>query len=451
MLFLAWTASLPLDLSAQNRLAIQWDTPDNVSDFENELTSLSELNPYFIILENKLNEEKATRLDEADIPFLIKLDNEFITREEFNNDFDAFRNSILRTYTKYDSSPAFAGVIGFANSLVEHEQFSGFKFLYEIKRDSLHTISVQFGASLSGKFLNPSGVSSYALREFKHQITNNNLIVDYDWLMAAFEEYPEFKNSLATSSRVVPNTIALPVISEPLPLIHWSVLVLIALWISLAVNIKLNPTYLETIPRYFAAHRFFTDDILSYRERTSVSAIFLFFQHAFAGGLTVYILSKTFISDTGLEALYYHLPYLGVTGQNYFSLFVLSTLLVLLVEIIAMAWLYLPNTDLTHFNQILNLFTWIFHLDFILVTLMVTLYFAGGGSAAISVLSALYLLVWFIGFNISALSSSKRMGMARNTYLFKTIVLHTLTSTGLAFLLFYYDDWRVILELAVKV
>ncbi|MEP5835641.1 MAG: hypothetical protein ABJ383_16575, partial [Balneola sp.] len=219
----------------------------------------------------------------------------------------------------------------------------------------------------------------------------------------------------------------------------------------LAVNVATNPTYLETIPRYFTAHRFYVGDIMSYRERSSASAVFLLFQHAIFGGLVVYILSKIFISDTGLEALYHHIPYIAVMGKNYFSLFVLSSVLVLIVELIALIWLYVPNKEMTHFNQGLNLFTSIFHLDFIIVTAIVTGYFGDWNTTLISFLALSYLLIWFSSFNITAFDASKRLGMHRNSYLFKTIGLHTLVSGALVVLLVVFNEWWDILKLAVSV
>jgi hypothetical protein len=125
---------------------------------------------------------------------------------------------------------------------------------------------------------------------------------------------------------------------------------------------------------------------------------------------------------------------------------------VLVVEMIALFWLYFPNKEMSHFNQALNLFTWIFHLDFILVTLLVTVYFSGWSASFLAgILAITYVLIWFSSFNITALDASKRLGMHRNAYLFKTIGLHTLISGASVAILLFFNGWWDVLRLAVSV
>ena len=126
--------------------------------------------------------------------------------------------------------------------------------------------------------------------------------------------------------------------------------------------------------------------------------------------------------------------------------------MILVVEMIALFWLYFPNKEMSHFNQALNLFTWIFHLDFILITLLVTVYFSGQSTSFLaSILAITYVLIWFSSFNITAFDASKRLGMHRNTYLFKTVGLHTLISGVLVILLLIFNGWWDVLRLAVSV
>jgi hypothetical protein len=92
-----------------------------------------------------------------------------------------------------------------------------------------------------------------------------------------------------------------------------------------------------------------------------------------------------------------------------------------------------------------------FHLDFVFGTLIVTAYFADLSVTLIIILVIMYLLIWFSSFNITALGASKRLGQSRNSYLFKTIGLHTIVSGLILGLLISFDGWLELLKLVVSV
>ena len=434
---------------AQKSIGIDWVTPSNINAFEDDLEFFKKLNTSLLIIEHPLTKTEIDVIDRFSISYFVRLDNRFITQNQFKKDSISFVESIQNSTSLYDSSLSFQGVIAFSNSDIDPFSVNYDSNFYFDSSDTLESVS---SASVKAVFFRPKNNDSKSIHTFKKRLSENSvLIVDSNWLKYAIEESPVLEEIFASDSELNPDLIPLTKLPNQLPVIHWSIVVLLLLWISLGVNVGTNLTYLETIPRYFTAHRFFVDDIMSYRERSSKSALFLLFQHAIFGGLVVYILAKIFVSTTGLEALYYYLPYLGIMGKNYFSLFVLTSVVVFIVELGAVLWLYLPNKEMTHFNQPLNLFTWIFHLDFILVTLMVTAYFAESSPTIITILAACYLLIWFSSFNISAFDASKKLGMFRNAYLIKTIGIHTLLSGALIALLFIFNGWWDLLKLVVSV
>ncbi len=438
---------------AQKQIAVEWDKPTDILTFNENLAFFSDHNVSHLLVNHPLNENEIAALDSSGISFFVKLENKFVTENQFISNSDQYLESVSSAKAYYDSSSAFNGIVAFSNSIISQDvlMINDEDFL-EIKDQKIHSVTIHPTPLFA--FFEPPGSLEQSLSDFKNQLSENelSLIVDDVWLQRILLEFPHLDPVLTSENGINHEEIAIPTLPAQFPSIHWSIVVLILLWISLAVNVATNPTYLETIPRYFTAHRFFVDDIMSYRERSSASAIFLLFQHAVFGGLVAYILSKIFITETGLEALYFHLPYLAIMGKNYFSLFVLTFVLVLIVEMIALFWLYFPNKEMSHFNQALNLFTWIFHLDFILVTLMITVYFSGWNTSFLaSILAITYVLIWFSSFNITALDASKRLGMNRNSYLFKTIGLHTIVSLGLVILLAIFDGWRDILDLVITV
>ena len=435
---------------AQKKVAVDWEKPADSEAFNSELDFFSNHNVSYLFVSHPLTADEIASLDSAGIFFFVKLDHKFITENEFINNSDQYLKSVNNAKAYYDSSSAFNGIVAFSQSVIALNVFPNAGIL-EIKGNTVYSVNTEPQPLFS--VFETSDSYAESLSRLKEQLINSelNLLLDGEWYISVLAQNADLKSTFEGTSGMDPSTIAVHDIPDQTPLIHWSVLVLVLLWISLAVNVASNPTYLETIPRYFTAHRFYVDDIMSYRERSSASAVFLLFQHAIFGGLVVYILSKIFISDTGLEALYHHIPYIAVMGKNYFSLFVLSSVLVLIVELIALIWLYVPNKEMTHFNQGLNLFTSIFHLDFIIVTAIVTGYFGNWNTTLISFLALSYLLIWFSSFNITAFDASKRLGMHRNSYLFKTIGLHTLVSCALVVLLIVFNEWWDILKLTVSV
>jgi hypothetical protein len=442
---------LSVDTKAQTEIGVDWDSSEQIEEFKNKLELFKELNAAFIILDRKTSVEYFQVLEEHEIPFLLRLNNRFITQAQFKADSSSYLDD-LNSIAAFDSSNFFKGFILFSDSDVSPFSINTDVKVYFEQNQTLLSSSTNNTFSETPVFFSSPRADAKSIYEFRSKSTEHSIvIVDDEWLKLIVEEFPELRNTFSFRSGFDPHLIALPQLLKESPTLHWSIVVLLLLWISLAINVATNPTYLETIPRYFTAHRFFVDDIMSYRERSSVSGVFLLFQHAFFGGLIVYILSKTFISSTGLEALYYHLPYIAILGQNYFSLFGLSSLLIFVIELIAVMWIYFPNKGMSHFNQALNLFTWIFHLDFLLVTLLITLFFSGASSTTLSIFACIYVLIWFSSFNITAFDASKRLGMTRNKYLFNTIVLHTIVSGSVLVLLVIYNRWLDLLKLIISV
>lgn len=450
-------------LQAQSALGVVWDPPSNDIQASNEIAFFREHTAELIIMNYPQRDYVLAELTRQGVPYIMDTSLEFVTTSLLDAGSQTLRQQIEDIYRTEHRFEAFEGILLFSHSQSYDKRFvniltelvvsigleDSIRFV-ERFRSQLRRLDNQ---SVLGTFFEPKRADVLSLKAFKQAIsgTGGFLIVDHEWLKEAINQYPAFGTALKEAESLHQAVIPLPEIPAETPVFHWSVLVLLLLWVSLAININLNPTYKETIPRYFTAHRFFVDDILSYRERSSISAVFLLFQHAVFGGLVTYILAKTFISEEGLQALYYYAPQIAVAGSNYFSLFMVGTILVFIVELIAAFWIYIPNPSLSHFNQVLNMFTWIFHVDFIIVSLMVVLFFAGASAITLTAFAVLYMLFWFASFSITALDSSKRLGVLRTGYLLKTIFLHSLLATLVITLLAIFNDWVEVLDLVFHV
>ncbi|MBO6795474.1 MAG: hypothetical protein JJ895_16330 [Balneolaceae bacterium] len=231
---------------------------------------------------------------------------------------------------------------------------------------------------------------------------------------------------------------------------QWPVVFLLLIWLSLGIHILFVPTYRPLIFRYFTYHRFFVDDVMRYRERSSISGIFLLFQHAFLSGLMVYVFCMQTISEIGLQAFYYHLPYAAVFGQNYFSIFALTVLTSVIIQFVSLIWIYLPSKSMNHFSQAINLYTWVFHLDFLIVSFGLIKLITGTSTALITVLLTLHLVISILAFFLAAYDSSKYMLRGRLKYMVSTFGIYLLLNIILITLFLYSGYPYQILELAVS-
>lgn len=277
------------------------------------------------------------------------------------------------------------------------------------------------------------------------------VLFDSGWLSTALTDYKPFRTAIIDSKNS--NTFLLPLPQEEpkdLPF-NWAVSIFLLIWLSVGIHIRLVPTYKELITRYFIGHRFFVEDIMRYRERSLVSGIFLFFQHATFFGLVVYIVCASYISELGIKALYYSLSQLAIVGQNYFSLFIIGFTLACFIQLIGLLWLYLPSKSLTYFSQALNLYTWIFHLDFILVSVMLVLILTGSTSILIFIFGVVFILSWLIGFLLTSFDSSKYLLKDRASYILYTFGLHSLVNIALVVLILTNQGVLDFLELIISI
>jgi hypothetical protein len=160
--------------------------------------------------------------------------------------------------------------------------------------------------------------------------------------------------------------------------------------------------------------------------------------------------AQILFSDHGIEAFFHHLPFFAITGSNYFSFFFFGLILILLTQIVALLWLYLPAKSLGHFSQAINLYAGSFYVDFFIITLMVTLFTAEIGTSITLMLAVIYVLIWFFAFNLAAFDASRNMGSGRIFYLLLTIGLHTILSFAALLLILLNTDIIEILDLAIS-
>lgn len=403
----------------------------------------------------------------------IRSDNKFLTTSSLSSNTDDLKNEfteIIQLYSGYEFIKAI-GLYSYSQSFNQEfvSEFSSVLNTVDITTNLLFyevstvpsPLSLDFSITEVNSSIIPAGTSyrflskNYDSGDFEivQELieTSELLFFESGWLNTALADYEPF--GLALAQRKNENTFLLPLPQQKneAPSFNWAVFIFILIWFSVGIHVRIVPTYKELITRYFIAHRFFVEDVMRYRERSSISGIFLFFQHAAFFGLVVYIVSATYISELGIEAFYNSVPQLGIVGQNYFSLFVLGFLIACFVQIVGLLWLYLPSKSLTHFSQALNLYTWIFHLDFIFVSIMLILILTGSTSIWIFVFGIVVILSWLIGFLLTSVDSSKYLLKDRTSYILYTFGLHSLVNIGLLVLILTSQTVLDFLELIISI
>lgn len=428
------------------RLGITWESP-NSSNITSKLSFYNELGVRYIELKHPVPTAVLDSVSKYSFLVFVRFDKSFLTNSDVQRDYNFLLeeySSLVMHYAEYESVVAY-GLYSYSQSY--HPQFAtSFELIkkqlrqltnrefYEINSNSQVILDFSLFGSIDNEVPNNTTSVVYSknyqredLAVVNEMFKNNPSIIflHSNWLESAINDYQPFLNSL--HAFVTDRTFTLPLPqhkSAPINF-NWPVFLLVLTWISIGIHILLSGTYKPLIFRYFTGHRFFVDDVMRYRERSYLSGIFLFVQHTILSGLAFYVLAKFCISKNGLIAIYEVLPQLGLFGKNYFSLFALTILLTVILQLIGLAWLYIPNKSMTHFSQVLSLYTWIFHLDFVIVSIMLILLLTNGSGFFIVLLSVLFIATWLIGFFLTSFDSSKYLIEKRIEYIFKTFGLQT--------------------------
>lgn len=401
--------------------------------------------------------------DSGKVQYWIRGGKEYLTFKEIREQQKEIRAQVTSMLSEYRNNAAVSHIGVIRQSHTQHPMS---KPVFDDIREQLlqDDLSIVLYETRRQEFLSVSDTSrlAYVLDQGNYERSDliafsdsldafldrsEIMFIRGDWYLDAAEDFQELPLQLDLRLQNESAFLALPEITKESPAFDAGVLLLILLWGTVAVLIVYYPTYRPMLVRYFGAHSFYVDDIIQYRERAAASGVVLVSIHAVCGALIYSIGFTELLSPQSGSALFHHAPALTVFGDTTASIFADAFVLILLVELIALAWLYLPNRELTHFSQVINLYSWIFHVDIILATLTVT--FAASGASTFWILSAvlIYTLIWFLAFNIGAIDASRALSNGKNLYLILTIGLHSIISITLVVLVFVLAEVRSVIEL----
>lgn len=429
-------------------IGVHWNVPEGTVEQYSDLSLFEETGIKFIELAHPIDETLLDSLRAYNFSVLIRTDKQYMTRTAVSQNIDDLISEYKKLISAYGDY-SFVNAFGlYASSQSFNEEYQS---LFRVITDSLRnyttaefyeinsgdfnaldfafTQTSQFKQSLtSGYYYYSKDYARNDLSEFYDLMSESpqGVMVDSEWFKNAIDDYPPFKTALTERKSDGAFVLPIPTPEDAGPDFNWIIFVFILVWISMGVHIRVSPIYRDLMFRYFTAKRFFVDDVMRYRERALASGIFLFFQHAVFTGIVTYCFAKACFSETGLQALFHYLPQLGIMGHNYFSLFVMGFLISLIMMSIGIVWLYFPSKSMRHISQVFSLYTWVFHLDFLLVSVMLILLLTGSGEITILILCILFVLIWLSGFVLASIDSSKYLQKGRVSYMFYTIGIHAI-------------------------
>jgi hypothetical protein len=436
-LFLLINVCTVTGLAAQNqstRFGISFSS--DIS--ESEIPNLIDLGFNIIELKHPISESLLQELEEYPIQFLIRSESRYLTTFEVsqNEQISQVLAPVFQEYANYSNVSGF-GISSYSSDF----PVELVTLLNNLLPDSLKTNFYQVGTQASSStstillsdtfneyrdsdnylFEAPFNQNDLGLLQQMIEEEPELILMDWYWFSSASTSQSYFLEAISLAATSSENLFPVSDFDSKSNILEWPVIVLVLLWFSIGIHLRSNPTYRPLIFRYFTYHRFFVDDIMRYRERSATPGITLFIQHAYFTGLVMYILSAFFISDKGLDALYYHLPVLGVFGQNYFTIFVLTVIASLLISFVGIIWVYIPNKSMKHFSQVINLYSWIFHLDFVIVSIMLIILITQGSAIFLLILTSVHFLCWILAFVLSVIDSSKYLMTGKLAYYMRTV------------------------------
>lgn len=471
LISVCFTTSSKAQQSTSTDLGISWNPPSSQNEVSNQLSFFEQIGIRFLELKHPVASTVLDSISNYPFQVLIRFDKKYLTASEVSRNKDEIvsqYSALILNYAEYESVIAY-GLYAFSQSFSAEfiEQFESItselnqisnREFYEIASGPFNALDFSMYEIKSDAF--PDDISAFLFSKenspndaaLLNELFNKKprlLFFDSNWLSNAIQNHPylitalqDFQNGKAF---ILPLQQKEPLSSA----FNWPVFIFVLIWISMGIHIVFSQTYKPLIFRYFTGHRFFVDDVMRYRERSYVSGVFLFLQHAFFSGLVIYIFSALLISETGMEALYAVIPQLALFGKNYFSLFVIGVVLSVFVQLIALAWLYFPSKSMTHFSQTLTLFTWVFHLDFLIISVMLILFLTGGSTKLILFLGFLFIVNWLTAFFLTAFDSSKYLLQKRVSYMLYTFGLHTILNIGFLILILSSDFITDFMELVI--
>jgi len=475
---------------AQRTLGVQWQVPNNTQTAKAELKQFEKLGITILQIDAPLSPALWQAADSLDFDVWGELGIRFPTATTFGSPDSALVAQIQNRASAYLSQPSVDAMGLFSFGATGESSFweqlapiasqiranrsvrlyhSGYSpavsdtivsnfLIYNthVTAATVDSISIPITQKVGGYLYAPSTALSsylYPLNQFIDKTAlapDIPILVQSDWLLVTLERHPQVADLLQDLAAESNPAFALP--EEDLPKPQSStlpIIVLLVVWGSIAFHYHSSPIYRKSIFRYFSAHKFFVNDIFQRHIRSPLPAIFIILQTALLTAASVFAAFSVAISETGLEALFFHFPILTIWGNSVFALFIWAISISLLLSLVSILWLYLSHKSIKSLTQIATIYAWPLQLTFLLSTITITLFASGAANYWIISGGILTVLVNILSFVIAA-GDLNRFSRSTISFLLKTTVLYAFLWIGVATVILLNNQWTEAISLAAE-
>lgn len=339
-----------------------------------------------------------------------------------------------------------------SNFLIEETDVLPYRFISTYLNESNEALQVQNRVL----YFDPGQDDHAALRQLEEllkqslELNDTIILIPSDWFFERLQVQPDLQLVFSNYAQGKLIPFPFPKIESRVSDLNTAVLLLIIIWVLIICLYKYRPNFADSLYRYFLNHSFFATDTMENRSRNFSDAFIILLLHILIAALFFYTFSIQIFSKNGLEALSHNFPFLLIPGSEPFSFFVLGLVLSIISHFISIIWIYLLNKSMNRIGQAIQLYAWGFSVNFIIVTLVVSLSFWDVSSFWIYNLSLLFLIVWVLCFNVTSIDGARFLERRRILNILLTFGLHTVLISGLILLLILTPEIYEPIELAFK-
>ncbi|MDZ7715878.1 MAG: hypothetical protein U5J95_06655 [Balneolaceae bacterium] len=449
-----------VNLSAQQQIGVVWSIPSDNQQALNELDRFAKLGVTLLIVDTSVKEEGWNRIDSLDFNVYGNLPIKYPIVSTFANPDSSLLEQISKGVNQLIAQPSVQSIgifsLGQAQSarfkeaiqpMVQQidtattaELFYTTLFAESVLTDSLFhfkLLKIKDPESLKDSISMPK-VKGYVydaqnkllspVKTLLEQAKSDSIPVFFtsNWLLTTTQNNPEFEEALRHYTTTKEVVFPLPEEAPPSETSHNLIVVLLLLILgTFVMNYQYSPVYKKTIARYFLAHKFLVNDVMDRHIRTISPALVILFQHIIAVGIVAYCLGTVAISEAGWQAVQYHYSEFFISKSPLISLFFGGCIFGLAIHLFSIFWIRLTNKKVTHFSQVILLYSWPLQLNFVLTLLITTLMLSSSLHGLIYVLSIAFVIIFLGAFIITSFDTSNYLTSRRIGFLLASIGLYS--------------------------
>lgn len=482
---------LPRSSPAQRTFGVAWDIPGDANEARQQLDRFEELKITYLELDQIVSEELWAEIKKRDFNVYIQIPVKYPVVETFSEADSSLVRTYQRFLTHYGRRQV-AGIGAFAYGQTNNPSFADAVAPFTEQISSSLSLPIYFKAwssmdqainalfdftiakiNVSQDFqskpdstLNSSEVYLYhpeaslegniaPLKWFFQRTSINpsaTLFFDSDWLLQFVNEHKSAERILIEQATYQDAVFPLPQENLPSKKAH-SVIVLILLivWGTVALTYSFIPTYRRSLFRFFFSHKFFIEDVMNRHIRSLIPSFILLVQHSILGGIFLYSVASIFFSTTGLNVIYHYFPMLALLGTSYFSFFFLGIIFTILFQFVSLGWLYFANRSVGYLSQIAILYSWPFHINLVITTIIVTLLMAGTYFYVLATCLILFVVILLLDFPVTAYDTGQDVKEYKWLYAVGTLGVYTLLLAIVLLTVFTNNYLLHILDLAIAI